>query len=147
MPEWPSYGKFCEVIQNPHFLKKCKGGTKETFSKIAKKNSPRLQGLKAIWRKWHYLPISMHLKCKDWKRMTKLWQFWQRHPRPAFSEKRAKGRPREIFQKSPKKMPTFEKPQKHSGAKNIILLFSMHLKCKDCKRFWRKKRIQKFPNG
>ena len=35
VPEWPSYGKFCEVIQNPHFLKKCKGGTKGNFSKIA----------------------------------------------------------------------------------------------------------------
>ena len=68
-------------------------------------------------------------------------------PKTRIFWKSAKGGPREIFQKSPKKMPTFEKPQKHSGAKNIILLYSMHLKCKDCKRFWRKKRIQKFPNG
>ena len=37
MPEWPSYGIFCEVIQNPHFLKKCKGGTKGNFSKFAQK--------------------------------------------------------------------------------------------------------------
>ena len=37
VPDWPSYGKFCEVIQNPHFLKKCKGGTKGNFSKIAQK--------------------------------------------------------------------------------------------------------------
>ena len=36
-PEWPSYSKFFEVIQNPHFLKKCKGGTKGNFSKIAQK--------------------------------------------------------------------------------------------------------------
>ena len=36
-PEWPSYGNFREVIQNPHFLKKCKGGTKGNFSKIAQK--------------------------------------------------------------------------------------------------------------
>ena len=35
--EWPSYGNFREVIQNPHFLKKCKGGTKGNFSKIAQK--------------------------------------------------------------------------------------------------------------
>ena len=34
VPEWPSYGNFREVIQNPHFLKKCKGGTKGNFSKI-----------------------------------------------------------------------------------------------------------------
>ena len=37
VPEWPSYGNFREVIQNPHFLKKCKGGTKRNFSKIAQK--------------------------------------------------------------------------------------------------------------
>ena len=37
VPEWPSYGNFCEVIQNPHFLKKCKGGTQGNVSKIAQK--------------------------------------------------------------------------------------------------------------
>ena len=37
VPEWPSYGNFCKVTQNPHFLKKCKGGTKGNFSKIAQK--------------------------------------------------------------------------------------------------------------
>ena len=35
--EWPSYGNFRKVTQYPHFLKKCKGGTKENFSKIAQK--------------------------------------------------------------------------------------------------------------
>ena len=37
VPEWPSYGNFCKVTQNPHFLLKRKGGTKENFSKIAQK--------------------------------------------------------------------------------------------------------------
>ena len=37
MPEWQSYGKFRKVTQNPHFLKKSKGGTKQNFSKIAQK--------------------------------------------------------------------------------------------------------------
>ena len=37
VPEWPRYGNFCKVTQNPHFLKKFKGGTKENFSKIARK--------------------------------------------------------------------------------------------------------------
>ena len=32
-----SFGNFCKVTQNPNFLKKCKGGTKGIFSKIAKK--------------------------------------------------------------------------------------------------------------
>ena len=39
VPEWPSYGNFCKVTQNPHFLKKCKGGTKVNFSKIAQKDA------------------------------------------------------------------------------------------------------------
>ena len=34
-PEWPSYGNFRKVTQNPLFLKKCKGGTKGNFLKIA----------------------------------------------------------------------------------------------------------------
>ena len=37
VPEWPSYGNYRKVTQNPHFLKKCKGGTKGNFSKIAQK--------------------------------------------------------------------------------------------------------------
>ena len=37
VPEWPSYGNFGKVTQKSHFLKKCKGGTKENFSKIAQK--------------------------------------------------------------------------------------------------------------
>ena len=37
MPEWPSYGNFREVIQNKHFLKKGKGGTKGNFSKTVQK--------------------------------------------------------------------------------------------------------------
>ena len=37
VPEWLSYGNFRKVTQKPHFLKKCKGGTKENFSKIAQK--------------------------------------------------------------------------------------------------------------
>ena len=37
VPEWPSYGNFRKVTQNPHFLKKGKKGTKGNFSKIAQK--------------------------------------------------------------------------------------------------------------
>ena len=39
VPEWPSYGNFRNVTQNPHFLKKSKGGTKENFPKIAQKDA------------------------------------------------------------------------------------------------------------
>ena len=37
VPEWLSYGNYRKVTQKPHFLKKCKGETKEYFSKIAQK--------------------------------------------------------------------------------------------------------------
>ena len=37
VPEWQRYVNFCKVTLNPHFLKKCKGGTKKKFSKIAQK--------------------------------------------------------------------------------------------------------------
>ena len=39
VPEWPSYGIFCKLTQNLHFLKKYKGGTKGNFSKIAQKDA------------------------------------------------------------------------------------------------------------
>ena len=39
MPEWPSYCNFRKVTQNTQFLKKCEGGTKENFSKIAQKDA------------------------------------------------------------------------------------------------------------
>ena len=60
VPEWRNYGNFEKITQNPHFLKKCRGGTKGNFSKIAQKKTPRLKGPKALWRKWHYPLISMH---------------------------------------------------------------------------------------
>ena len=37
VPEWLSYGNSRKVAQKPHFLKKCKGVTKENFSKIPQK--------------------------------------------------------------------------------------------------------------
>ena len=65
VPEWPSYSNFCKVNQNPHFLKKCKGGDQGNFFKDCPKSSHRLKGLKAHWRKWHFPLSSTHLKCKD----------------------------------------------------------------------------------
>ena len=43
VPEWPSYGNSRRVTQNPHFLKKCKWGTKGNFSKNCPKSSARLK--------------------------------------------------------------------------------------------------------
>ena len=45
-PELPRYGNFRNVTQDPHFLKKCKGGTKENVSKIARKVALASKGQK-----------------------------------------------------------------------------------------------------
>ena len=37
VPEWPSYGNFCKITQNPHFLKNCSGGTTGKFSNVTQK--------------------------------------------------------------------------------------------------------------
>ena len=37
MPEWPSYGNFCQVTQTRIFWKSEKGGTREIFQKLPKK--------------------------------------------------------------------------------------------------------------
>ena len=67
--EWPSYGNFGKVTQNPHFLKKERRGDQGKFFKNRPKSSPRLKGPKALLRKWHYSLICMHLNCKDWKKI------------------------------------------------------------------------------
>ena len=114
VPEWPRYCNLSKLTQNTHFLKKWKGGTKETFSKIAPKVSLRLKGPKALWRKWHYPRTSMHLKCKDWRRFKRKQRLqkckngqhmaiFARSPKTLIFWKSARGGPREIFQKSPKK--------------------------------------------
>ena len=46
VPQWPSYGNFCKLTQNPHFLIKCKRGTREIFQKSLKK-MPFLEGPKS----------------------------------------------------------------------------------------------------
>ena len=57
--EWPSYGNFGKVTQNPHFLKKEQRGNQGKFFKNRPKSSPRLKGPKALFRKWHSPLISI----------------------------------------------------------------------------------------
>ena len=69
---WPSDGNFLQGHPKPEFSKNVQRRDQEKFFKNRQKSSPRLKFLKAIWRKWHYPPISMQLKRKDWKR------FWRK---------------------------------------------------------------------
>ena len=114
VPEWQSYGKFRMVTLNQHFSEKEERGDQGKFFKNRQKSIPCLKGPKALWRKLNYTLIKMHLKCKDWRifwrkqRLQKcpngqVMAIIARSPKTRIFWKSAKGGPREIFQKSPKK--------------------------------------------
>ena len=71
VPGWPSDGNFLQGHPKPEFSEKVQRGDQGKFFKNRPKSSHRLKGLKALWRKWHYRVISMDLKYKDWKRLSR----------------------------------------------------------------------------
>ena len=79
-------------------------------------------------------------------RMAKSLIFLQGHPKPAFSEKVQRGPQEKFFKNRPKRSPRL-KGLKALWCKWHYPLNSMHLQCKDQRRFWRKTRLQKCPNG
>ena len=121
-PEWRSYGNLGQVTQNPHFLKKCKGGTKGNLSKIAFK-------VVFVWKAQKHSGangIIPELACtwsaktgEDFGAKKRLLKFpygqvlavFARSPKTRIFWKSAKGGPREIFQKSPKKIPSLKRPK------------------------------------
>ena len=60
---------FLQGNPKPAVSKKVQRGDQAKFFNNRPKSSPPLKGPKAVGRKWHYPPISMHLKCKDWRRL------------------------------------------------------------------------------
>ena len=63
--------KLWQLLQGhpkPAFSEKVQRGDQGKFFKTRAKSSPRLKGPKALYLKWHYPLISMHLKGKEWKR-------------------------------------------------------------------------------
>ena len=52
----------------PAFSGKVQRGDQGKYFKNRPKSSPRLKGLKELFRKWHYSLIFMHLNCKEWRR-------------------------------------------------------------------------------
>ena len=79
-------------------------------------------------------------------RMNKLWQFWQGHPKPAFSEKVQRGDQGKFFKNRPKSSPRLKGPKALCRRWHYPRT-SMLLRCKDWETFWFKQRLQKFPNG
>ena len=78
--------------------------------------------------------------------MAKLWNFWQGHPKLAFSIKEQRRDQGKFFKNPPKSSPRLKKP-KANWRKWHYPLISTHLKCKHWKTFWRKQRILKCQNG
>ena len=134
--------------------KSAKGGPREIFQKSPKR-SPRLKDSKALWRKWHYPLITMHLNCKDWRR---LWRkrslqkcpngqvnaIFARSPKPAFPETLQTGDQRKFFKNRPKTSLCLKGP-KALCRKWHYPLISMHSKCKDWKRVLGKNTSPKVP--
>ena len=61
--------QFSQGHLKPEFSEKVQRGDQGKLVKNRLKTSPRLEGPKALWRRWHYRLSSMHLKCKNWKRL------------------------------------------------------------------------------
>ena len=106
--------QFSQGHPKPAFSEKVQGEDQEKFFKNGPKSSPRLEGAKAVLFKWHYPLISMHLLCKDWRRLWRkpplpkcrdgqVMAIFARSPKTRIFLKSAEGGPREILQKSPKK--------------------------------------------
>ena len=98
VPKWLSYDNSRKVTQKPHFVKKCKGGTKENISKITQKvalpsktqQHSGANGIILVLVCTYSAMEGNDFGAKSGSkraRMAKLWQFRQGHPKPAFSEK------------------------------------------------------------
>ena len=127
--------------------------SKQIFSRKLPLGAPKSTGI----IKWHYPLISMHLKCKDWRRFRRkqrlqkcpngqVMAIFARSPKPAFSEKVQRGDQGKFFKNRPKSSLRL-KGSKALCRKRHYPLISIHLKCNDRKRFRRKQRLQKCPNG
>ena len=136
-PEWPSYGNFRNVTQDLHFLKKCKGGTKGYFRKIAQKVALVWMAQKHSGANNIFLYLVCAWSAKTAKdvgaksgsksaRIAKLWQFRQGHPKAPFSEKVQRGDQGKFFKNRPKSSPRLKGP-KALWRKWHYPLISMHL--------------------
>ena len=59
--------EFSQSHSKPAFSEKKERGDQGKFFKNLPKSRPRLKGPKALFRKWHYHLISMHLRAKTGK--------------------------------------------------------------------------------
>ena len=115
--------QFSQGYPKPPFSEKVQRGDQGKFFKNRLKGCPRWKGPKSLRRKCHYPLISMRLKCKDWTRYrrTQRLQTWPngqvmaifgRSPKTRIFWKKAKGRARETFKKSPKTYPSLQRDKR-----------------------------------
>ena len=126
------------------FSEKVRTGDKEKVFKNRPKSSPPLKGPKELWWK-DWTQLRQNESGSKSARMAKLWQFSQGHPKPAFSEKVQRGDQGKFFKNRPKSSFRLKGPT--ALWRKWHPLNSMRLKCKDWRKCWRKKRLQKCPNG
>ena len=149
--------QFLQGHQKPAFSKKVQRGDQGIFLKTRPKIRPRLKGLKALWRKWHYSWIIMLLTCKDWRwfwrkrRLQKcpngqVMAIFARSPKTRIFWKSAREEEEKFLKNHPKSSPCLKGKKGLWGKLNYTLI-KMHLKCQDLKRFWHKQWLQKCPNG
>ena len=149
--------KFLQGHPKPAFSEKVQREDQGKFLKNRPKRCPRLKSPKiTLVQK----TLSFYLVCtwsaktaRDFgakngsksSRMAKLWQFSQGHPKAPFSEKVQREDQGKFFKNRPKSSPRLKGP-KALWRKWHYPLISMHLKCKDWRRFWCRKRLRKCPN-
>ena len=148
---------FGRSLKTPIFWKSAKGRRRNIFQKLPKKK-PWLQRANSTLAQMSlssnlYPLIGQRLeKIMRQKtgsksaRMTRLWQFLQGHPKPAFSEKVQRGDQGKFFKNRPKSSPRLKDP-KALWRKWHYPLISMHLNWQHWRTFWRKQRLQKCPNN
>ena len=155
VPELPSSGNFAQGHPKPAFSEKGQRGNQEKFFKNRPKSSPRLNGPKAHWRKWHYPLSSTHLKCKDGRKFSfkqRLQKFPNGQVMGTFARsfktrifwKKGMGDQGKFFKNLPKSWPPLTGLKAHLRKWHYDLI-SVQLKGKDWRRFWRKKAAPKVP--
>ena len=139
------------------FSENVQRGDQGKFFENRPKSSPCLKGPKEPWRKWHYPLISIHLKCKDWRRFWRkqrllkcpngqVMEIFARSPKTGIFWKSAIGDQGKFLKNRPKSSPRLKGKQPLWRQWHYPLI-KMHLTWKDWKRFRRKQRLKKCPNG
>ena len=156
--EWTSYGNFGKVTQNPHFLKKERRGDQK---KIFQKSPKFLPSLKRPKSTLAQMALSSNQYALIVQRLEKILaqnaapkvlespsygNFGKVTQNPHFLKKERRGDQRKFFKRRQKTSPRLKGP-KALCRKWHYLRTSMLLRCKDWRRFWRRRRLQKCPNG